>query len=124
MRQKNIVFWQNITTQFNGLTATDKAVRWRIELASGQPFGIACLWDRWTDPTSGELVVSFSMLTVNADEHPEMRQFHKPGDEKRTPVIIAPELHDTWLNADLSQANALMNWSHMPDLHAMPAPRV
>ena len=101
-----------------------KAVPWRIELDSGQPFGIACLWDRWTDPTSGELVVSFSMLTVNADEHPEMRQFHKPGDEKRTPVIIAPELHDTWLNADLSQANALMNWSHMPDLHAMPAPRV
>ena len=40
------------------------------------------------------------MLTVNADEHPIMRQFHKPGDEKRTPVIIAPELHDTWLSAE------------------------
>ncbi len=36
-----------------------RAVRWKIELASGDPFGIACLWDRWTDPTSGELVVSF-----------------------------------------------------------------
>ena len=68
-----------------------KAVRWKIELTSGDPFGIACLWDRWTDPTSGELVVSFSMLTVNADEHPVMRQFHKPGDEnssKYMPINI------------------------------------
>jgi hypothetical protein len=32
---------------------------------------------------SGELVVSFSMLTVNVDDHPVMRQFHKSGEEKR-----------------------------------------
>jgi putative SOS response-associated peptidase YedK len=99
-----------------------KAVRWKIELASGDPFGIACLWDRWTDPASGERVVSFSMLTVNADGHPVMKQFHKPGDEKRTPVIIAPELHDAWLSADTTQASELMTWSHMPDLLALQAP--
>ena len=99
-----------------------KAVRWKIELASGDPFGIACLWDRWTDPASGERVVSFSMLTVNADDHPVMRQFHKPGDEKRTPVIIAPELQDAWLSADATKASELMTWSHMPDLLALHAP--
>jgi putative SOS response-associated peptidase YedK len=99
-----------------------KAVRWKIELASGDPFGIACLWDRWTDPVSGERVVSFSMLTVNADEHPVMKRFHKPGDEKRTPLIIAPELHAVWLSADTAQASGLMTWSHMPDLSAMSAP--
>jgi len=99
-----------------------KAVRWKIELASGDAFGIACLWDRWTDPASGERVVSFSMLTVNADNHPVMKQFHKPGDEKRTPVIIAPELHDAWLSADATQATEWMTWAHMPDLSAMPEP--
>jgi putative SOS response-associated peptidase YedK len=99
-----------------------KAVRWKIELASGDPFGIACLWDRWTDPASGERVVSFSMLTVNADDHPVMKHFHKHGDEKRTPVIIAPELHDAWLSADTTQASELMTWSHMPDLLALQAP--
>ena len=98
-----------------------KAVRWKIELASGDPFGIACLWERWTDPASGELVVSFAMLTVNADEHPVMKQFHKPQDEKRTPVIIAPQRHDAWLSADVPQAAALMNWQHMPELVASPA---
>lgn len=103
--------------------ASGKAVRWKIELVAGDPFGIACLWERWTDPASGELVVSFSMLTVNADAHPVMRQFHKPGDEKRTPVIIAPELHDSWLSADSDQAADMMTWDHMPELRAMPAPR-
>jgi putative SOS response-associated peptidase YedK len=99
-----------------------RAVRWKIELASGDPFAIACLWDRWSDPVSGERVVSFSMLTVNADDHPVMKQFHKPGDEKRTPVIIAPELHGEWLSADMVHASALMTWAHMPQLSALPAP--
>lgn len=100
-----------------------RAVRWKIELASGDPFGIACLWDRWTDPASGELVVSFSMLTVNADEHPVMRQFHKSVDEKRTPVVIAPEHHEKWLSAEVATAGEMMTWEHMPKLVASAAPR-
>ena len=87
-----------------------RAVRWKIELASGESFGIACLWDRWTDRTSGEFVVSFSMLTVNADEHPVIKKFHKPVYEKRTPVIIAPELQDAWLSADTTKVAELMTW--------------
>jgi len=67
--------------------------------------------------------VSFSMLTVNADDHPVMKQFHKPGDEKRTPVIIRPDLHDAWLSADTDQAAELMSWRHMPKLEASAAPR-
>jgi putative SOS response-associated peptidase YedK len=63
------------------------------------------------------------MLTVNADDHPVMRQFHKHGDEKRTPVIIPPELQDAWLSADTNQASELMSWTQMPKLVAMAAPR-
>jgi putative SOS response-associated peptidase YedK len=49
---------------------------------------IASLWDRWTDPVTGKIVTSFTMLTVNADQHPVMKQFHKPGDEKRSVVVL------------------------------------
>jgi putative SOS response-associated peptidase YedK len=52
-----------------------------------------------------------------------MKQFHKHGDEKRTPVIIPPELQDAWLSADTTQASELMTWSHMPELFAMAAPK-
>lgn len=95
---------------------TGKAERWKIELESTEPFGIASIWDTWTDPTSGELVTSFSMLTVNADQHPVMKQFHKPGDEKRTPVVLLPSQFDEWLGADLNQAVGMMNWDKMPPL--------
>lgn len=99
-----------------------RAVRWKIALASGDPFGIACLWDRWRNPATGELVVSFSMLTVNADKHPVMSQFHKPGDEKRTPVIITPDQYGALLSADPAEAVEMLSWAHMPELTALPAP--
>lgn len=95
---------------------TGKAERWRIESASGDPFGIASLWETWTDPSSGELVTSFTMLTVNADAHPVMKQFHKPGDEKRTPVVLHPSQFKAWLSADAQQARAMMHWQMMPEL--------
>ena len=120
LRQWGLVLVDNF---YEPSYATGKAVRWKIELASGEPFGIACLWDRWAHPETGEWVVSFSMLTVNADTHPVMCQFHKPGDEKRTPVIIAPALHAAWLSADHAQAAELMSWAHMPELRAEAAPR-
>lgn len=95
---------------------TCKAERWKIELASKEPFGIAILWETWTDPTSVELVTSFTMLTVNADEHTVMKQFHKAGDEKRTPVILAPSQFQQWLSADQSVATSMMSWEAMPKL--------
>ncbi len=97
---------------------TGKAQRWRIALDSQEPFGIASIWDTWTNPASGELVTSFSMLTVNADHHPVMNQFHKPGDEKRTPVILRPNQFEAWLSADTTNAAAMMNWLHMPPLQS------
>lgn len=118
-RQYGLVLVENF---YEPSYATGKAVRWKIGLASGEPFGIACLWDRWTDPNSGECVVSFSMLTVNADSHPVMKQFHKTGDEKRTPVIIPPDLHSAWLASSTESASNLMSWHHMPVLAASPAP--
>lgn len=100
-----------------------KAVRWKIALASGEPFAIASLWERWTDPVSGEVVVSFTMLTTNADAHPVMQRFHKPGDEKRTPVILAPDQYANWLQATPEQAQAMMSWERMPALVAEASPR-
>lgn len=39
------------------------------------------------------------MLTINADEHPLMKRFHKPGDEKRSVVVLDPEDYEAWLSA-------------------------
>lgn len=39
------------------------------------------------------------MLTINADDHPLMRQFHKPADEKRMVVVLPPERYQDCLEA-------------------------
>ena len=72
-----------------------RAVRWRITREDQQPMAIASLWDTWTHPGTGEIVTSFTMLTVNADRHPVMQRFHKPEDEKRSVVIVEPP--EQWL---------------------------
>lgn len=56
------------------------------------------------------------MLTVNADSHPEMKQFHKAEDEKRTPVILAPSQFQGWLRANQAVATSMMSWELMPKL--------
>ncbi len=75
-----------------------KAVPTRIGNASGEPLGVAGLWSAWRDP-QGQTLHSFTMLTINADHHPLMNQFHKPTDEKRMIVILPPERYDDWLKA-------------------------
>jgi putative SOS response-associated peptidase YedK len=75
-----------------------RAVATRIASADGEPLGIAGLWSRWRSP-QGEVVHSYTMLTINADAHPLMQQFHKPGEEKRMVVILAPQHYQAWLAA-------------------------
>lgn len=41
---------------------------------------------------------SFTMLTINADEHPMMKLFQKPKDDKRMVVILLPERFSDWLH--------------------------
>lgn len=99
-----------------------KSVRWRIARADGQPFAAASLWERWTDPASGEIVTSFSMLTVNADEHPLMNRFHRPGEEKRMLVIVPMAQYAEWLQASPATAARMMCPLPADELVAEPAP--
>ncbi|WP_409559686.1 hypothetical protein [Hydrogenophaga sp.] len=51
--------------------------------------GVAGLW-AIKHLVSGEEITSFTMLTVNADDHGLGKHFHKPGDERRMVVILLP----------------------------------
>ena len=57
---------------------TGKNVWWRFRRADGAPWGLAGLWNTWTDKATGEIVESYTMLTLNADAHPLMSRMHKP----------------------------------------------
>ena len=90
---------------------------WRFRRADGQPWGLAGLWNTWTDPVTGELIESFTMLTVNADAdaHSLMRRMHKPDpkfgphdQDKRSVVVIEAADFGAWLGGSTEDAKALI----------------
>lgn len=88
-----------------------KAVRWGIGMADQSMFAVAGLWREWEGDTGPDH--SFTQLTINADEHPLMRRFHKPGDEKRALVIVPQSEWDDWLSCtDLEYARGFLG--HYP----------
>lgn len=86
-----------------------KAVRWRIKRTDGEPSAAASIWERIIDKETGEVIFSFSMLTVNADGHEVMKHFHKPEDEKRSIVVLNNSEYSSWLKANHNEARALLN---------------
>lgn len=97
------------------------AVPTRIERKDGSPMGIAGLWTSNRKATGHE-VLSFTMLTVNADDHELFRQFHKPQDEKRMVVILGEHQYDEWLNAPAGNATAFLRQFPAQSLMASAAP--
>lgn len=93
-------------------------VPWIFRRADGTPWGLAGLWAQWTDPATGEIVESYTMLTINADAHPLMRRMHKPDprlgpdqQDKRSVVPVEPQDVDPWLFGTQAQAQALVKLS-------------
>lgn len=100
-----------------------RAQRWAIGMADDQPFCVAGLWRAWEEAEGG-YAFSFTQITINADEHPLMNRFHKPGEEKRNLVIIPRARYADWLNAGHPERarELLLNYPASA-MKAWPAPK-
>ena len=58
-----------------------------ISLASGKPFGLAGLWENWTDKNSGESIQSTTLITTAANEW-----LSRPGDFLERSAASSPAL--------------------------------
>ncbi|XLZ71302.1 SOS response-associated peptidase family protein [Massilia sp. SR12] len=98
------------------------AVWWGIGMADQSPFAVAGLWNEWQTAEGPQH--SFTQLTVNADEHPLMRRFHKPGEEKRSIVIVPEAEWDNWLGCRNPEiARSFMTLFPAERMTSWPAPR-
>lgn len=89
-----------------------RALRHAIGMHDDSPFFVAGLWREWTE-ADGRVESAFTQITINADEHPLMSRMHKPDDEKRSLVVIAPEELDDWLGCrDVEMARTFLR--HYP----------
>lgn len=93
---------------------TGKAVPTRISRIDGKPMGVAGLWARWTGP-DGVPFLSYTVLTVNANNHALMRRYGPEGNDKHMPVILNEGAVDAWLTVRVEKAKEFMrqypaNW--------------
>lgn len=98
---------------------TGKAVSTRITRADDGVMALAGLWDEWVSP-SGERQLSYSMLTMNADDHTFMRNYHRPQEEKRSVVVLPSGVIRAWLTASVDQASDFMRLYPSDKLKAEP----
>lgn len=102
---------------------TGKAVRWKIKRTDLKPIAVASIWEKFVDTETGEIIFSFSMVTINADGHPVMKHFHKPEDEKRSIVVLNENDYARWLSANHNDARELLKLSPNNFLISEPSPR-
>ena len=107
---------------------TGRNVWWRFRRSDGDPWGLAGLWNTWVDRATGELVESYTLLTLNADAHPLMRRMHKPdpklpadAQDKRSVIPVEPEDVDTWLFGTTEEARSLVRLAPVEVFAAGPA---
>lgn len=67
------------------------------------PFTVAAIYE--SAMINEEHIRSMSMLTINADKHPFMKQFHAPHDEKRSIIVIPEEYREDWMNTNFEEAH-------------------
>jgi putative SOS response-associated peptidase YedK len=112
-----------------GAVLKQKSERWGIELADGSPCAVAGLWKPWQE-TDGSVTYGFTMLTVNADQHPFLSQFHRHLEpdgtlnEKRGVVILLPDQYEDWLSCrDPERARTFLSLLPPEAYRGNPAPR-
>ena len=85
-----------------------------ISLASGEPFALAGLWERWTDKQSGESLQTTTLITTEANDF--MAPLHH-----RMPVILEAGTATEWLAGSRDLLDDVA--SITPPLQAWPVDR-
>lgn len=76
-----------------------KKIPYYIQLNDMDIFSMAGIYEHWTNPDTGELLSTFSILTTQAN--PLMEYIHNT--KKRMPVILSPENEKRWLSANITK---------------------
>jgi putative SOS response-associated peptidase YedK len=84
-----------------------KAVHTRIARVDGRAMGAAGLWERWVG-ADGEVIISYCLLTVNANSHALIHRYQQPGAEKRMLAILNEGSFDAWLQAKPEKAKEFL----------------
>ena len=83
-----------------------------ISLASGEPFALAGLWERWKDRDKDDVLETTTLITMQASEF--MASLHH-----RMPLVLEKDAADAWLAGSAD----LLDDVPVPSLQAWPVDR-
>lgn len=87
-----------------------------IRFKDNRLFGIASIWERWTDPATGNTEDTISLITTAPNGL--MRPIHD-----RMPVLVRPEDHAAWLDRETPLEDVkgiLERWPKLSEVEAYP----
>jgi putative SOS response-associated peptidase YedK len=76
-------------------------IPWYIQLKSHKPFAFAGLWSSWIDKSSGEELLTSTIITTSANAL--LEKIHD-----RMPVILNPEHYSEWLSTEERPSERLL----------------
>ena len=91
----------------------------RITRIDGQPMGAAGVWARWQGD-DGETLLSFALITINANAHALMNRYGHGGNDKIMPAILNEGAYDAWLQAKVAKAKEFLRPYPAEKLRANP----
>ncbi len=96
---------------FEWYSAPDKKIPFYIKRNDNQPFAFAGLYDTWTNPDTGEMIHSFSIITTAANTL--LEKIHN--SKKRMPVILPQRVEKDWINPQTPSQTLLDLLKPLPD---------
>jgi putative SOS response-associated peptidase YedK len=70
-----------------------------MTMPDGEPFALGGLFSHWTDKTSGDMLSTFTILTMDANE--QMAEIHNT--KKRMPLILRRDTEMDWLEGKIEK---------------------
>ncbi len=86
---------------FEWYSAPGKKIPFYIRRKDNQPFAFAGLYDTWTNPSTGEITNSFSIVTTKANAL--LEKIHN--SKKRMPVILPASGEADWISQGSSRTD-------------------
>jgi putative SOS response-associated peptidase YedK len=102
----------------------NKPQRWGVRRKDGQAIYIAALYE--IAKIGDEIIRSATMLTMDAIDHPMMKDFHEPGNIKRSVIVIPHDQLDKWLSLEMPNLQSFVEGFPVEEFECshVPKPRI
>lgn len=100
----------------------NKPQRWSVRRKDGKAFYIAALYE--ICQKGEDIIRSATMITMDAIDHAMMKEFHEPGNVKRSVIVIPHDRLEQWLSWKSSNIQSFVQGFPVEEFECFYAPKI